>query len=78
MLLLNIKTLAGKCCALPPCLIKGFRKYAGLFKEVILLSVLCTPTLIGRKVLILQGCNASLREESILQEKIFFKEVVSL
>jgi hypothetical protein len=65
MLLLSIKTLAGRMCALPPCHRDGFRKYASLFKENTLLSVLCTPALFGRKVLILQGCIVSLKEVNL-------------
>jgi len=78
MLLLKIKTLAGKMCAFPPCQKDGFRKYANLFKERILLSVLCTPALFGRRVLILQGCIVSLKEVDLLQEEILFKEVMVL
>jgi len=43
MLSLNIKTLAGIMCAFPPCHRDGFKKYASLFREVILLKCsLCT------------------------------------
>lgn len=64
-------------CAFTPCPIKGFKKYASLFRKDTLLSVLCTPTF-SRKVLILQGCIVSLKEVNILQEIIIFKEVIVL
>jgi len=78
MLLLNKNTLAGIMCAFSPCQEDGFKKYASLFRKVTLLSVLCTPALYCRLVLIWQGCITSLREAIVLQEIISFKEVVIL